>query len=272
LERCGINEVEGHTCVLPRDVPGRTLDPALQDQKASFRATRSVAAVRKLTGNPNVTYYIENIHPPQSCNPTTFGSLVGVHRFKFQGRGLCGGNVGTKAAFSVLMCSDSCDGALMPGTHGVIISARLVGKSIYSTIARPGVEMKDPCCVHLNVFEYTVFDPGVYWLEVMVSRVGSTLRNQLVYRGRLQVAPGIDAADAAPRPAAGGSDLCRAKDHVGGVPDGRWIRTTGFDQVNDAFHYNQDRVWQPYDCSYRQLSQRALEQCFERRGLRSIGF
>ena len=260
FQRCGVNEVEEHECVLFR--------------KMTYLETKSPNAIRDIINDKQFTFYAEHFfNPPYGCNPRTFGSKISDKlRFEISGNGLCGGMVGQKFNFSVQLCSSTCDNTIDPNT--VIIQSRLVGDAIYSSInfqkTEKATSTQRSCCNHVKTFEFMVFDSGDYWLEIMASRVGTLLMNQLVYRGRLRVASKQPDSNVDPN-----KTLCQHSNHVGSMPSGRWLMGAaklGFDQINDAFGYNNDYVWVPFDCYYRPILQRELRKCLEHRHINSFVF
>ena len=68
----------------------------------------------------------------------------------------------------------------LPTTIQATIHARLVGPSIVPAIQTSSTN-------NSIVFNYTVLYPGLYWIEVTVLQLGTTVLNHLLHRSRINI-------------------------------------------------------------------------------------
>ena len=189
------------TCSMEAGVD--SVDPAID---------ASAAGARSFADNPFLTHFADHVY--HMCHPHTFGATFSAMVFTVSGPGAASATAGVATSISVAYTNT-------PMGTQVDLAMRLVGPSIVA-LEKPGSQQGPPSP---QTGTYTVREPGMYVLEVLLSFVGGRHANHLVYRGLVHVAA-KEGGIAAAFKDANGVDIRGTKRCAGGwvaEKPGRWV-------------------------------------------------
>ena len=172
----------------------------------------SAAGARSFADNPFLTHFADHVY--HMCHPHTFGATFSAMVFTVSGPGAASATAGVATSISVAYTNT-------PVGTQVNLAMRLVGPSIVA-LEKPGSQ-QGPSSPQTGT--YTVREPGMYVLEVLLSFVGGQHANHLVYRGLVHVAA-KEGGIAAAFKDANGVDIRGTKRCAGGwvaEKPGRWV-------------------------------------------------
>lgn len=158
----------------------------------------------------------------------------------------------------------------LPTTIQATIHARLVGPSIVPAIQTSSTN-------NSIVFNYTVLYPGLYWIEVTVLQLGTTVLNHLLHRSRINILSRSKPTTLTPAPptiniSSTPTMLCTQKDILQSNARGIWLYTNQ-SSVTDLVGFNQGYEWiVPNLCKFQMFTAENLQTNFFKSNIQNIGF